>query len=194
MLELLAFLEVIDRTLFQFINSTLANPVTDFLMPMVTLGLYLKLFFGVALFLILWKGDRRLRLAVIFSLLTVTLTDQLSSAVIKPLIERSRPCWGIDTPGGMQVHLLVNCGSGFSLPSSHAANLFGQAYFFKLIKPSSAKFLIPLAIVVSLSRVFVGVHYPVDILIGAALGTLVGYGVGRIFMRNKFLNKQTNKD
>ena len=185
MLELIAFLEVIDSTLFYFINSTLANPVTDFLMPLVTLDLYLKIFFGIALFLILWKGDRRLRLAVIFSLLTVTLTDQLSSAVIKPLIERPRPCWGMAGIGEMQVHLLVNCGSGFSMPSSHAANLFGQAYFFKLIKPSWAKFLIPLAIVVSLSRVIVGVHYPADILIGAALGTLVGYGVGMIFKRIK---------
>ena len=186
MLEMIAFLEVIDSTLFYFINVTLANPVTDFFMPLVTLDLHLKIFFGVALFLILWKGDRRLRLAVIFSLLTVTLTDQLSSAVIKPLIERPRPCWGISD---LQVHLLVNCGSGFSMPSSHAANLFGQAYFFRLIKPSTAKFLIPLAIVVSLSRVFVGVHYPADILIGAALGTLVGYGVGKIFTKIKYFDE-----
>ncbi len=69
------------------------------------------------------------------------------------------------------------------MPSSHAANLFGQAYFFRSVVPSSAKYLIPLAIVVALSRVFVGVHYPADILIGAALGTLAGAGAGLAFIR-----------
>ncbi len=177
MLELIVWLGTIDTALFYFINTTIANPLTDFLMPLVTIDLHLKIFFAVCLVLILWKGDRQLRYAVIFALITVTICDQLSSSVLKPLFARPRPCWN------MEVHLLVNCGSGFSMPSSHAVNLFGQAYLFKVIKPSFAKYLIPLAIVVALSRVFVGVHYPGDILVGAALGTLVGFTFGKIFMR-----------
>jgi len=137
----------------------------------------------------LWKGDNRVRLAVVFSLVTVTVTDQLSSTFLKPLIERPRPCWN------MEVHLLVGCGSGFSMPSSHAANLFGQAYFFRYVVPATGRYLIPLAIVVALSRVFVGVHYPADIIVGAALGTLAGAGIGRtyayIFDRRK---KKKNKE
>lgn len=172
MLELIAWLGSIDRALFFFINTTIANPVTDFLMPLVTADLHLKIFFGLCLITILWKGDKRLRIAVIFSLIVVTITDQLSSTVLKHMIERPRPCHIMD------VHLLVGCGSGFSMPSSHAANLFGQAYFFREIARPSAKFLIPLAIIVALSRVFVGVHYPADILVGAAVGTLSGWAVG----------------
>jgi len=177
MLELISWLASIDTAIFHFINGSLANPVTDILMRFVTLDLHLKIFYGVCLAVILWKGDKRLRLAVIFSLIVVAISDQLSSSLLKPLLERPRPCHVMD------VHLLVGCGSGFSMPSSHAANLFGQAYFFKIIAPRSARYLIPLAIVVALSRVFVGVHYPADILVGAALGTLVGFGVGKIFLR-----------
>ncbi|PKK82235.1 MAG: phosphatase PAP2 family protein [candidate division Zixibacteria bacterium HGW-Zixibacteria-1] len=175
MLDLICWLGSIDRAVFFFINTTIANPVTDFFMPLVTIDLHLKIFYGLCLGVILWKGDKRLRLAIIASLIVVTITDQLSSAVLKPLFERPRPCWN------MEVHLLVGCGSGFSMPSSHAANLFGQAYLFREIARPTTKYLIPLAIVVALSRVFVGVHYPADILVGAALGTLSGWAVGHGF-------------
>ncbi|MEW5925434.1 MAG: phosphatase PAP2 family protein, partial [Candidatus Zixiibacteriota bacterium] len=172
MIELIQWLGSIDRSVFFFINTTIANPVTDFIMPLVTTDLHLKIFYGIILAIILWKSDKRLRLAVIASLIVVTISDQLSSAVLKPLFERPRPCWN------MEVHLLVGCGSGFSMPSSHAANLFGQAYLFREIARPSAKYLIPLAIVVALSRVFVGVHYPADILVGASLGTIAGWATG----------------
>ncbi len=171
MLEFIAWLGAIDRSVFYFINTTLANPLTDFIMPLVTLDLHIKIFYGVCLAVILWKGDRRLRFAVVFSLIAVALTDQISSSVLKPLLVRPRPCHL------MQVHLLVDCGAGFSMPSSHAANLFGQAYLFKTVAPRSSKYLIPLATIIALSRIFVGVHYPADILVGASLGTLVGYAV-----------------
>ena len=177
MLEIIGSLVNIDRAIFFFINTSLANPVTDFIMPMITTDLHLKIFYGLCLALILWKGDNRLRIAILFSLAAIALTDQISASVIKPIFARPRPCSNLD------VHLLVGCGSGFSFPSSHAANLFGQAYLFRVIKPGFAKFLIPLAIVVALSRVFVGVHYPIDIIVGAALGTIIGFCVGYIFIR-----------
>lgn len=178
MLDIVIWLASIDKALFIFVNQGLANPVTDFLMPLITLDLHLKILFGAILLALLWKGDKRLRISVIFSLIVVALSDQASSNFLKPWIERARPCWD------MEVNLLVNCGSGFSMPSSHAANLFGQAFLYYVIAPKSKKYLIPLAIVVALSRVFVGVHYPGDILVGAALGTVIGFIVGAVF--NKF--------
>lgn len=177
MSEILASLVALDKTIFRFVNQSLANPVTDVIMPFITTDLHLKIFYGVCLFLILWKGDRRLRWAVLGSLVVVTLSDQLSSAILKSLVGRLRPC------KVMEVHLLVGCGSGFSFPSSHAANLFGQAFFFYGIAPRSAKFLVPLAALVALSRVFVGVHYPGDILSGAILGTAVGLVMEILFSK-----------
>jgi undecaprenyl-diphosphatase len=175
MTALIQSLASYDRAVFQFINQFLANPATDLIMPFVTADLNLKISYAACLALILWKGDKRLRFAVIASIIVVAVTDQLSSSVVKPLFARPRPCHELD------VRLLVNCGSGFSLPSSHAANLFGQAFFFRQIAPKSAWYLIPLAIIVALSRVFVGVHYPFDILIGAALGALVGHSIAKGF-------------
>jgi len=177
MLEIIRWVASLDKTVFLFINQSLANPITDFIMPLVTIDLHLKIFYGVCVLLLLWKGDRRLRFAVIASIVALVISDQLASAVLKPIFARPRPC------KVMEVHLLVACGAGFSLPSSHAANLFAQAFLFRTITPRSAKFLIPLAIVVALSRVFVGVHYPFDVLTGAALGTVVGYCVATIFVK-----------
>ena len=189
MLEFLIWLKGADTTLFLFINKSLANGVTDAVMPFVTADLHLKIFYALSLGAILWKGNRRLRWAVLFSLITVAVTDLTSSAFLKPLFARPRPCWELT------VHLLVPCGAGFSLPSSHAANLFGQAYFFKAVAPKSVKYLIPLAVIVSLSRVFVGVHYPADILFGAALGTVIGVIVGGWFVKiySHFLDKKSLK-
>lgn len=177
MLEFFVQLAEIDRSLFFFINQTLANPVTDVLMPFFTSDMNLRIFYATCLFLLLWKGDSKLRLAVIFSLVTVAICDQAVSTFLKPLLGRPRPCHELE------VNLLVGCGGGLSMPSSHAANLFGQAFFFRKVAPFTAKYLIPLAIIVALSRVFVGVHYPADILIGSALGTLVGIGVSFGFLR-----------
>jgi len=194
MLEFFMQLKAIDQSLFFFINQTLSNPVTDVFMPFVTNDMNLKLFYASCLFLMLWKGDSKLRLAVIFSLITVAICDQAVSTFLKPLLGRPRPCHELE------VNLLVGCGGGLSMPSSHAANLFGQAFFFRKVAPFSAKYLIPLAIVVALSRVFVGVHYPADILVGSALGTLVGMGVSYGFLfylpsMQKFIkSKQRNKN
>ncbi len=176
--EIITWLQALDKSIFMFINQSLANPVTDFLMPFITLDLHLKILYGFLIVMLLWKGDNRVRISVIFSLITILLSDQISAAWLKHVFERPRPCHVMD------VHLLVNCGPGFSLPSSHAANLFGQAFLYRSVNPKSQKYLIPLAIVVALSRVFVGVHYPFDIVAGAAIGIVIGFLVGVIF--NKF--------
>ncbi len=68
------------------------------------------------------------------------------------------------------------------MPSSHAANLFGQAVYFLMIARKSAKYLFPLAVVVALSRVFVGVHYPFDVLVGAFVGAVSGLAAYGLFV------------
>jgi len=175
MTEILIWLDALDKSIFFFINTTLANPVTDHLMPFVTSDLNLKIFYAACIVGILWKGDNRLRFAIIFSGICIAFSDQLSSHLLKPLIGRPRPCHVFD------VHLLVGCGGGKSMPSSHAANLFGQAVFFWRVAPKSAKYLFPLAVVVALSRVFVGVHYPLDITVGAVVGTASGFAAFGLF-------------
>ena len=166
---MLEWLVEIDTVLFLFFNVTLSNPVTDVLMPIITSDNLLRVGYGLTMILILWKGEARLKWLVLFAILTLTATDQLSSQVLKPLIERARPCQIMEN-----INLLVNCGAGFSMPSSHAANAFGQAAIFGLLFKKLRLPLLFLAAIVALSRVFVGVHFVGDILAGAVLGIIAG--------------------
>lgn len=166
---MLDWLNGLDRAIFFFVNVQLANPVTDWSMPIVTSDTFLRTLYALAIVLILWKGNRQLRWAVIFSGLALVLTDQVVSHLLKVWIERPRPCQALTG-----IHLLVNCGPAFSMPSSHAANAFGQAALFSYQRRAVTLYLMIFAAIVALSRVFVGVHYPFDILVGALIGLLVG--------------------
>jgi undecaprenyl-diphosphatase len=106
------------------------------------------------------------------------LTDQVSSIFLKDWIGRIRPC---ATLSG--VHLLVACGAGKSMPSSHAANCFGQAALFGLLYVQARWPLVIFASLVALSRVFVGVHYPGDVLVGTMVGLMIGLIVAWVFRR-----------
>ncbi len=158
-----------DSAVFVFINSTLANPVTDFLMPIVTNDWALRILYALAMIFLLWKGDARLRWLVLFSAMCLALTDHMAAGYLKPLIARPRPCHVL-----AHLHLLVGCGGGYSFPSAHTANSFGQAVLFCCFYRKVGWYLFPLASLIGLSRIFVGVHFPGDVLGGMMLGTLIG--------------------
>jgi undecaprenyl-diphosphatase len=155
----------IDIELMRFINVTLANPVCDAVMPVITSEYFLRPLLVLALLLTIWKGGRYGRITAILAILTVILSDQLSSQLIKQWVGRLRPCKELDW-----VHLLVNCSSGKSFPSSHAVNSFGQALVWSWRYPKYRYAIFGLAFLVAISRVFVGVHYPFDVAGGAIIG------------------------
>ena len=165
---MIEWLSGIDRTVFTFINQTLANPVTDSIMPIITNDNVLRVLYAAILAVLLILGRKRMVWVAVFSLVVVTLTDQSSSAWLKPWLERLRPC------KVMTVRLLVSCGAGYSFPSSHAANLFGQALFFGLLYKKYLPYSILAAFLVGISRVFVGVHYPLDVVGGMIVGGIEG--------------------
>jgi len=182
MVEFLGQLQEIDKALFLFINMTLSNRVTDILMPIITADNLLRVGYVATLILILVKGSKNLRWAVLFSLLVVLFTDQIVAGLIKPLIARARPCQVMD-----QINLLVNCGAGKSMPSAHAGNAFGQVLFFMFINRKLKYYLLIAGFLISISRVFVGVHYPGDIIVGSMIGALIGWFFYILYM--KFLNR-----
>lgn len=165
----------IDVAIFHFINGGLSCGPGDFFWPLVTdydklLPVRIVLI-GLWLWLVV-KGGTRGRSAALLVIVVLVCSDQISSSFLKPLVHRPRPCHIVDgAPAVSGIHLLVGCGGGMSFPSSHAVNNFAVATLFAWFYRRGWPALFAWASLIALSRVFVGVHYPSDILGGAALGT-----------------------
>ncbi len=172
---MISFLLSLDVTLFRFINEAGQNSFFDWFMPFMT---DLKNFTYVLIVLGIWIVYRE-RLAglvfLVFIGITVAMTDQFSNHVLKEYLGRIRPCREL-----MNVRMLTDCNTSFSFPSSHAVNIFAAAYFVS--QPfHRLKFLwYAIAAVVAYSRVYIGIHYPLDVIGGAGIGLLVAWPMRRI--------------
>jgi len=172
---MIEFLYSIDKAVFFFINRTISNPVLDWLMPFLTDLNKHKLAIAIAVLLWLWlmiRGGKTGRTAGILLVLSIIVSDQFSSSVLKNFIGRLRPCHVLQG-----VRLLVDCGSGFSFPSSHAVNNFAGATILSHYYRKYAWGWFSLASLIALSRPYIGVHYPSDIAGGALIGWACAYGV-----------------
>jgi len=109
-----------------------------------------------------------------FIVLLITLSDQISVHLFKNIFERLRPCHNIELKD--LVHLVGNCGGQYGFLSSHASNTFALATFLILLMRQRTYLytLIFWAGIVSYSRIYLGVHYPSDIIAGACLGIIIG--------------------
>ena len=175
----------LDQQGFHFINEGLSNPVFDVLMPILRnrftwVPLYLFLVF-------IWAKNygKTAIWMVLFLLLCFGISDYTASSIIKPAVARVRPCNDLT----LTVNNLVPCGSGYSFPSSHAANHFALALFFIVVFYQRWKPVLPLALIwaasIGFAQIYVGVHFPIDILAGSLLGALIGYLLGILFLRFK---------
>ena len=163
--SLLQSLLELDVYLFFLLNYEAQNAVLDFLMPILTNLDYWRIPIGLLAVSLLIFGKKRGRIAVLLLILGITLSDQMCNNVLKPLVGRVRPCHVLDN-----VHLLINCTHSFSFPSSHATNIFTGMIIFSFVYPKLRIGLLVFAALVAYSRVYVGVHYPLDIAAGTALG------------------------
>ncbi len=130
-----------------------------------------------------WENKKAF-LILIFAFLTIGVSDMTSSKIIKPFVERPRPCHTFEE--GKDLRLLVNCGGGYSFTSSHATNHFAIGTFLGLIfltyYERSLFFFLAWAGVISFAQVYVGVHYPLDVFFGGLLGVGIGYSLYRLLM------------
>jgi len=181
--NLLQKLEQWDQWLFIQINDHQSNPFFDNIMPFLRSAYSWAPLYLFLLVLIPVNFKRGWWWCLIF-LCTVSLCDMTSSKLVKEAFERLRPC---GDPGFFQyVRLLVDrCSNTYSFTSSHAANHFGMATFIFITLRSSFKNWVWLAylwaFLVGYAQVYVGVHYPFDILGGAVIGFAFGWLLGTFF-------------
>lgn len=159
------FLYQLDVAAFRFLNRAFANPFFDWLMPMVTEGDNWRIPIVLIVLAFLVFGGKKGRITILLLVFTITLSDQISSFVIKPLFSRVRPCFVLD-----QVRLLIDQSRSPSFTSSHAANLAAMAMIFSWRYRKQMWLPMGLALFISYSRIYVGVHYPSDILGGWIVG------------------------
>ncbi|HPU24129.1 MAG TPA: phosphatase PAP2 family protein [Candidatus Kapabacteria bacterium] len=173
----------IDLYLFKLFNQAFVNPIFDAIMPIITKEKNLLPVYAIALFILIWKGGRRGQIVALLLIITVVISDQLSSTVIKNFVGRLRPCHEL-----IDVRLLVNCGSGKSFPSSHAVNIFAAAILLSGFFRRYWYIFISIAIIIAYTRVYCGVHYPSDVIAGAIIGSVIGYLCYRLFLviKNKY--------
>ncbi len=161
-----------DAAVFHIVNSGLSNRLIDIIMPWITNQNNWIIPLCVLFYFLLFKTGKRGRIALVILLIGFGFTDIISAQILKPMFGRIRPSHTMTD----SILLLVNKGGKWSFPSNHAANSFLVAtilcYFFSRWKRP----LFLLAMIVGFSRIYVGVHYPGDVLFGALLGYGVAWG------------------
>ena len=177
----------IDRYLFLKINKDCSNSFFDTVMPFFREPKFWAPLYLFVLFFIILNFGKKAALWCIGAIVTVAITDSVSSKIIKPFFARPRPC--MDAEFSSQVRLVASyCGGNGSFTSSHATNHFGLAMFFFItmhhLAPKYIKFFFLWAALICFAQIYVGVHYPSDIIGGALFGSLVGNIIGK-FYNNK---------
>lgn len=168
---MLTYLQQLDASLLVAINGWHC-PYADQLMWLIS-GKFSSVLILIALFALpLRKGNWKNALTLLIAIaIVVLIADRVSSGIIKPLVERLRPTHNPDLQA--LVHVVNDYRGGkYGFVSSHAANMFGIATFVALVVRNRYTWLCTLswAAIVSYSRIYLGVHYPGDILGGMLVG------------------------
>lgn len=169
-----------DKSAFLYLNG-FHSDLMDYVMTLFTLTPTWILFYGVTLYVIIRKYGRKSVPVIISIVLVILLADQLSG-LLKHSVMRLRP--SNDPAVSPYAHVFFTKGGLYGFVSAHAANAFAFATFSALLFRSRGYtiFIIPWACLLAYTRIYLGVHYPGDILGGMILGGLIGWGVFKLLI------------
>lgn len=172
----------LDHQVFFAINDGMSNGYFDAILPWCRVPLIWTPFYLFVLVFAYSNFNRRKFVIFLLGLLlTVGLADTISSKLIKKTVCRERPCHNALISD--HVHLRIErCGGGYSFTSSHATNHFAVAMFLGVFFAPFTRFARPLllfwAALIAFSQVYVGVHFPLDVVCGATIGAIIGWLTG----------------
>jgi undecaprenyl-diphosphatase len=174
-----------DESIFRIINESHTDMLDSIMIFMSNKFVWIPLYA-----MLIWKiyhaNQKAIKAALLFIVISILWADQISSSILKPLVKRLRPSHVEDFQSW--IHLPDGAGGLYGFCSSHAANSFAIALCFYLLTKNKA-IGIPLfmwAGLVSYSRIYLGVHYPLDVITGAFIGLS-----GALLLKNLLYDKLT---
>lgn len=175
---MMEWLNSLDQEVLIFVNQGLQNSLFDFLMPWLREPKIWIPLYVIFLSLLIVKAKKRSWLWIVGIALCVGLSDYLASGLFKPNFQRPRPCHEQALSEKISLRKRDgNCGGAYGFASSHASNHFAMASFLSLAFGLGMRnrwrwMLYFWAGIIAFAQVYVGVHYPGDVLVGALLGLL----------------------
>jgi len=163
-----------DQDLLLLINRSGNTPLDPVMLMLSEKWVWIPLY-GLIVYFIILKEKKHSWLAILFVLIAVCFADFTTSAILKPLVERWRPCRDSDLI--LELRMISECTGKFGFASSHAANTATLAIFTFLFFDRNPLFflLIIWSIAVGYSRIYLGAHFPTDVLAGWFIGAIFGY-------------------
>lgn len=160
----------LDKQLFIALNSAGSPYLDQFMIWMSDRYLWFP-FYGYLLFRLYQHYGKRSYFPIIALIVVIVCTDQITSTLMKPYFGRLRPCKDPLLEGIIRV--IGKCRGSYGFSSGHAANAFALAGFFYFLEKSTfTKIMLIWAAVIAYSRIYLGVHYPGDVLVGSVIGIL----------------------
>lgn len=175
-------IERIDKFLFLLIHTDSDQQWLDTIMLLLrNQYTWIPFYLFICVYSIVKTGNY-FWLLLFASILTFSFTDIFSAQLLKPFFQRLRPCYDVELQPF--VRNIIDCGGTFSFPSSHACNHFGLAtvwyLYFKQHNLQKWKWLFVWAAAISYAQVYVGKHFPLDVLGGAFAGTVIGFATYKL--------------
>jgi undecaprenyl-diphosphatase len=173
--QVLEFLDHIDKELLLFLHKQ-STPFLDVAMVAVTEKYTWILLYLILILALIRQFGWQSVYSIVAVILLVIISDQLTSGLMKPFFGRLRPCH--DPEIGHLIRIIRRCGGEFGFVSSHAANSVSVSTFFILLFRKSHRYvwwILIWPLLFSYSRIYMGVHYPLDVLCGAVVGIALGW-------------------
>ncbi|WP_179345652.1 phosphatase PAP2 family protein [Winogradskyella ursingii] len=188
----------LDQELFLYLNG-LGNTYWDAFWLTYTAKIHWIPLYATLAYLIYRRlGTKMVVLTLITAILMVSFTDQITN-LFKHGLERLRPC---HEAGVAEVMRLVKdgCGGRYGYFSGHSSNSMGVAVIVGLILKNKYKYLLPMLIVWSIlmgySRIYIGVHYPLDVVSGLTFGAISGFGFYKLdkYLQSRFTLNEPDQE